>query len=47
MPDNFSVETIDCTTAVDNIEAFIVDTCSVNSKEITIKVKNAITANII
>ncbi|CAD8068036.1 unnamed protein product [Paramecium primaurelia] len=38
MPDNFSVEQTDCKAAVDNIEGFTIDTCSVNSKEITIKI---------
>lgn len=47
MPDNFSVETSDCTAAVDNIEGFIVDTCSVNGKDITIKIKNTILVNTI
>ncbi|CAK77088.1 unnamed protein product (macronuclear) [Paramecium tetraurelia] len=47
MPDNFSAEDVDCTTYVDNIEGLTVDTCSVNSKEITIKIKIAIQVNTI
>ncbi|CAD8145258.1 unnamed protein product [Paramecium octaurelia] len=47
MPDNFSTVSQDCATFVDNIIGFSVDTCSVNSKEITITIKTATTDKLI